>query len=155
MHYNDVELSVHVPVINSCIFHLLQVINIFIATASFQAMLEKDGVKKYYHDQHQVTHLVRACFCLSAVHTFIHAILLFRVRTFLNMAQLRTICGYKLIVNLVLPFFWFPELSPNVEVNQLLMFAIRGCLISSYLSGYLWAGQAERFSKVLSSEKTD
>lgn len=128
------------------------VINLFIATAMFQALWE-GNVQSFYRST--VTPLVKICFALSACHTALHGILLLRIRTFLNMPQLRTICFYKVIVNCVLPFFWFPDISPHMEVDQRITFALRGVLLFTYLTGYLWAGSAEGVSRILSSEKED
>jgi hypothetical protein len=115
--------------------------------------MEDKGVDHYY--RRGVTSLVYICFSLSAVHTLIHAMILFRIRTFLTMPQLRTICLYKFLINLILPYFWFPELSPHVVVDQRTSFAIRGSLIATYSLGYYLAGKAEGFSRILSSEKED
>ena len=71
------------------------------------------------------------------------------------MPQLRSICLYKLLLNLGLPFVWFPELSPHVVIDQRTSFALRGSLILAYLLGYVGAGKAEGFSRILSSEKED
>lgn len=71
------------------------------------------------------------------------------------MPQLRTICFYKLLLNLILPFFWFPELSPHVVMDQRMSFMLRGGLIVTYFLGFAFAGKAEGFSRILSSEKDD
>lgn len=132
------------------------VVNLFVAVASFQALFRPHAVEDYYsRSVDEVTPLVRVCFALSAVYTLVHSILLLRIRTFLNMPQLRTICLYKLLVGLVLPIFWFPELSPHMNVDQRVTFALRAMLVSTYLFGYLWAGKAEGVSRILSGEKED
>ncbi|GKY95261.1 hypothetical protein MPSEU_000488400 [Mayamaea pseudoterrestris] len=134
-------------------------INAGIAVAAFQALwFQKDGIEHYYRSQQWfrgLSSLVRICFSLAAVHTVIHSVIMFRIRTFLNMPQLRTICLYKLLLNLVLPFIWFPELSPHTVVDQRTSFALRGSLIMTYLLGYVLAGKAEGISRILSSEKDD
>lgn len=118
--------------------------------------MEDSGVENYYDSAEIVTARVRVSFCLAAFHTLLHSVLLFRMRTFLNMPQLRSVCLYKLIVNIVLPMFWFPEMSPSpIRVDQRITYTIRGALTVTYLFGYLWAGKAEGFSSILSSEKED
>jgi hypothetical protein len=133
-----------------------QVINIFTAVASFEALFETVGGVEQYYASKEVTPVVRLCFALAAFHTAIHAVLLLRIRTFLTMPQLRAICLYKIIVNVVMPFFWFPEMSTAImEVDQRITLTLRGVLIMTYLFGYLWAGKAEGFSAILTSEKEE
>lgn len=131
------------------------VINLFVSVYSFQTLFfDKDGgIKTYYSEDGAITSVVRVCFALSAFYTAVHSVLLLRIRTFLNMRQLRAICLYKFVVNVVLPFFWLPDVDPYVNVDQRLTFSIRAVLISTYFFGFLWAGQAEGLSRILSGEK--
>jgi hypothetical protein len=133
----------------------LQIINTFIAIAAFQALWRDRGLDQYYRKRGSVTSLVRICFALAAVQTLIHSVILFRLRTFLSMSQLRTVCLYKLVVGLVLPFVWFPELSPHVVVDQRTSLVLRGSLLSTYFLGFFLAGKAEGVSRLLSSEKEE
>lgn len=130
----------------------MQVFNIFLATASFQVLL-KNGTQFARHEK--ATSVVRICFTLAAVETAVQAVLLLRIRYFLSVPQLRTVCLYRVISNVVLPFFWFPELAPSLHVDQRITVAIRVCSTLTYLIGYLLAGKAEGFSSILSSEKED
>jgi hypothetical protein len=133
-----------------------QVVNIFIAVASFEALLEKGGGVEQYYASQTVTPVVRISFALAAFYTAIHAVLLLRMRTFLTMPQLRAVCLYKVIGNVVLPFFWFPERSTSImQVDQRITLTLRATLILTYLFGYLWAGKAEGFSTILTSEKEE
>lgn len=128
-------------------------VNVFVAVAAVQTMWTEGGVEQMYRDT--VTKRIRLTFFVSALLTFLHGVLLLRIRTFLSVSQLRTICLYKLIVNLVLPWFWMPELSQYVAVNTRLMMAVRLSVILSYCFGYWWAGTAEGVSRILTSEKED
>jgi hypothetical protein len=130
----------------------LQVFNIFLATASFQVLLQNGA--QFYRDE-KATPVIRVCFTLAAVQTAIQAVLLLRIRYFLTMPQLRTVCLYRVMVNIVLPFLWFPDLSPTLQVDHRITVAIRICSILTYLMGYLLAGKAEGISSILSSEKED
>jgi len=135
------------------------VINLFIAVFSFQVLSEGPGeVKKYYIleiGEKDISAISLVCFALSAFYTAAHAVLLLRMRTFLDMPQLRLVCLYKLAVNFILPFFWLPDLDPRTDVNEPLTFAIRGFLFSTYLFGFLGGGLTEGVSSILSSEKED
>jgi len=126
-----------------------------VAIASFQALYEKDGIQHFLPNGTPVTPIVRICFALSAIYTLGHAVILFRIRTFLNISQLRTICLFKVILNVIIPFVWLPDASSYLEVDQRLSFAIRTFLTSTYFFGFLWAGKAEGVSRILSGEKED
>jgi hypothetical protein len=119
--------------------------------AAFQALLEESGVEKYYRDE--VTPLIRLAMFMGAFHTGLHSVLLLRIRTFLSVSQLRSICLYKVVFNIILPIFWMPELSPNIRMNTRIAFSLWICVTLSYLFGFLWAGKAEGVSRILSSEK--
>jgi hypothetical protein len=138
-----------------CLYNVeipLQVFNIFLATASFQVLFRK-GAQFYRHKK--ATPVIQLCFTLAAVQTLTQAVLLLRIRYFLTMPQLRTVCLYRVISNLVLPFFWFPELSPAISVDHRISVAVRICSIVTYFIGYLLAGKAEGLSSILRSEKED
>jgi len=134
-------------------FIFLQVINLFVSVFSFQMLYERGGMEKYITED--VSSVTRVSFALSAFYTGAHAVLLLRIRTFLNMRQLRMVCLYKVAVNVLLPLYWLPDLDPYVDVDQRLTFSIRAVLVSTYFFGYLWAGQAEGVSRILSGEKED
>ena len=131
---------------------LLQVFNIFLATASFQVLLRNDS--QFYHHE-KATPVITICFTLAAMQTAILSVLLLRIRYFLTMPQLRSVCLYRVILNVVLPWFWFPELSPSIPVDQRITVAVRVFSTLTYFIGFLWAGKAEGFSRILSSEKED
>lgn len=93
---------------------------------------------------------------MGALYTFIHSVLLFRIRTFLTVSQLRSVCLYKVIINLVLPFLWMPETESSImKMNYQIALLLRFSVTSTYLSGYVWAGTAEGVSRILTSEKED
>lgn len=132
-----------------------QVINLFVAVASFQALTKESGVGEYYHHD-KTTPAILFSFTMGAMFTFIHSILLLRIRTFLTVSQLRSVCFYKVAVNLVLPFLWMPEMNSSImKINRKLALAIRLSVSSTYLFGFLWAGKAEGVSRILTSEKED
>lgn len=124
--------------------------------AAVQALLKENGIEQYFRDRNDVTERVRVMFVLSAWYTLAHATLLLRIRAFLTMPQLRTICLYKAIISAALPLLWLPETEPTpLVVDQRLTLCIRISVFLTYVGGYLWAGQAEGFSSILSGEKDD
>ena len=123
--------------------------------ASIQAVFEEKGIEQYFREKEDVTDRVRVVFVLSAWYTLAHATLLLRIRAFLTMPQLRRICLYKSIVSALLPFVWLPERETQLVVDYRLTLCIRVSVFLTYVGGFLWAGQAERFSSILSGEKDD
>lgn len=142
-------------VVTSISSHKIQVINLFMATASFQTLWTEGGLEHYFVLSATITSTVRLGFFFTAYFTTVHAILLLRMRTFLSVGQLRTVCLYKTLVNLILPIFWLPEFHPLVDRHPILLLVLRISLCSTYLCGYLWAGKAEGVSRMLSGEKDD
>ena len=132
-----------------------QVINLLIAVASMQAVFEKDGIEQYFQEREDVTGRVKVAFVLCAWYTLAHATLLLRIRAFLTMPQLRRICLYKAIVSALLPLVWLPERETALVVDNRLTLCIRVSVFFTYLGGFLWAGQAQGFSLILSGEKDD
>lgn len=131
-------------------------INLFIAVASLQAVFEDRGIEQYFRDARQVTSKSKIVFVLSAWYTLAHAMLLLRIRAFLTMPQLRRICLYKAVISALLPMVWLPERDPTpLVVDQRLTYSIRASVFLTYVGGFLWAGQAEGFSSILSGEKDD
>jgi hypothetical protein len=131
------------------------IINLMVAVASFQILLREGGLRDYY-SQWPVTSVTRISLAQATFHTVIHSALLFRVRNFLTMPQLRVLCLYKLLLNIVLPIVWLPDISPHLSgVNPHLTLGLRAVLVATYLFGFLWAGRAEGVSRILSSEKED
>ena len=130
----------------------LQVFNAFLATASLQVLLRNDA-HFYHNDKASPVDII--CFSLAAMQTAILSVLLLRIRYFLTMPQLRSVCLYRVVLNVALPWFYFPELSPSIPVDQRITVAVRVCSTLIYFIGYSWAGKAEGFSRILSSEKED
>ena len=91
------------------------------------------------------------CLTLAAMQTAVLSVLLLRIRYFLTVSQLRSICLYRVILNV----FYFPELSPSIPVDYRITVAVRVLSTLLYFIGYLWAGKAEGLSRILSSEKED
>lgn len=133
-----------------------QVINLFIAVAAIQAIFEDQGIKHYFRNEKDLTTKGKVVFVLSAWYTLAHATLLLRIRAFLTMPQLRRICLYKVFISAILPMVWLPESDPTpLVLDRRLTYCIRASVFLTYLCGFLWAGQAEGFSHILSGEKDD
>ena len=129
-----------------------QVFNAFLATASLQVLMRSDS--QLYHNE-QESPVVTICLTMATMQTAVLSVLLLRIRYFLTVSQLRSICLYRVILNVALPWFYFPELSPSIPVDQRITVAVRVFSTLLYFIGYLWAGKAEGFSRILSSEKED
>eukprot|EP00977_Amphora_coffeiformis_P004863 scaffold1046_cov172-Amphora_coffeaeformis.AAC.18 len=120
------------------------------------AVFKDGGIEQYFRDKNDVTERVRVVFVLSACYTLAHATLLIRIRAFLTMPQLRKVCLYKIFISAALPLTWLPEMEPTpLVVDKRLTLCIRISVFLTYVGGYLWAGQAEGFSSILSGEKDD
>ena len=118
---------------------MYQVFHMFLATASFQSMLNpKDGEPP------------DLCFCLTGIQIALQSFLLFRARYFLTETlQLQAICLYRAIM-----IAWLP--LPAVLGSSFFVhasFRMGGFL--TYCLGFSWAGKAEGFSTILTSEKED
>lgn len=134
----------------------MQVINLFIAIAAIQAVFEKGGIEQYFRDADDVTRRVKVVFVLSAWYTLAHATLLWRIRAFLTMPQLRRVCLYKVFVSALLPMLWLPEADPTpLVVDRRLTICLRISVFLTYVGGFMLAGQAEGLSSILSGEKDD
>uniref|UniRef100_A0A7S3P947 Uncharacterized protein n=1 Tax=Amphora coffeiformis TaxID=265554 RepID=A0A7S3P947_9STRA len=132
------------------------IINLLTAVATLQAVFKDGGIEQYFRDKNDVTERVRVVFVLSACYTLAHATLLIRIRAFLTMPQLRKVCLYKIFISAALPLTWLPEMEPTpLVVDKRLTLCIRISVFLTYVGGYLWAGQAEGFSSILSGEKDD
>jgi hypothetical protein len=128
-------------------------VNIFVAVAGFEATIKRGGVAAYYAKPSEVTNLVYIAFGMAAFQSLLHALWLFRIRTFLSVPQMRAVCLFKFVFNCTLPLFWCPELTQLLRVNSIVSIAIRLGVAQAYLFGYLWAGKAEGVGRILSSEK--
>jgi hypothetical protein len=129
------------------------VVNIFVAVAGFEATAKRGGVASYFAKPTEVSDLVYIAFGMAAFQSLLHALWLFRVRTFLSVRQMRAVCLAKFVFNCVLPFCWFPEQTRQWLVHPIIGTVIRLGVIQAYLFGYLWAGKAEGVGRILSSEK--
>lgn len=134
------------------ILETTQVIQLFMAIRGFQALFESN----YDDETANMTRLTVLNTGLGHYFMFLHAVLLLRIRTFLQVSQLRFICLYQLVVQLIL-LIWVPASSQHQHSSTTsvcsLMLSIS--ILIGYLNGFLWAGRAEGISRILSGEKED
>ena len=132
------------------------VVDILAAIAMGQALYER-RVQDYYtmdpeDDSISVTARVRLAFGVRAFYTLWQGIWLLRMRSFLSMTQLRYICGYQVIRKVWL-VWWIHNHA------ELMLWSLQGILqmglTGIYFLGFLWAGQAEGLSAILTSEKDE
>jgi hypothetical protein len=146
-------------------FSFSQVFNIFVATASFQAHINRRPYANGYGNEVLLSSVVQVCSIMGTVQTAVHSLLLFRIRYFLTMPQLRSLCLYRVTVHALAIalnrlFLHFPatdlELTSTLrQMDPRLRMAIRVSSILTYLFGYLCAGKAEGTGRILAGGKED
>ena len=130
------------------------VVNLFVATACFQAYWKSGGIEEYFATRQLVSPRVVTCFLLGGIWSLVHGALLIQVRSFLDVRQLQSVCIAKAVICIVLPLIWCPEMSFNIlNIDQRLTMAIRVYLLINYIVGAWLAGKAEGMSRILTSEK--
>eukprot|EP00522_Entomoneis_paludosa_P011405 CAMPEP_0172451246 /NCGR_PEP_ID=MMETSP1065-20121228/9361_1 /TAXON_ID=265537 /ORGANISM="Amphiprora paludosa, Strain CCMP125" /LENGTH=434 /DNA_ID=CAMNT_0013203177 /DNA_START=106 /DNA_END=1410 /DNA_ORIENTATION=+ len=139
------------------------VVDLFFAVAMGQALWES-RVQEYYVDGN-ITARVRLAFGVRCFYTMLHAVWLFRIRSFLSMPQLRYICAYQVLRRSLVTFWIYNQQQLRDQHNAIdsmkfhhwtaFEWMIQISMLLIYLLGFLWAGQAEGFSTILTSEKED
>ena len=126
------------------------------AIRGVQALLESNHAMEFHHDDgtSHTTHLTALNTGLGHYFMFLHAVLLLRIRTFLQVSQLRFICLYQLLVQLIL-LVWVPTLQHQHQQTSVWSLMLSISILIGYLNGFLWAGRAEGISRILSGEKED
>lgn len=124
------------------------VYNIFLALASFQVLWQKG-----FYQHPTATPVITVALTLAALQTGTLAVVLIRIRYFLSVSQLRWVCLHRVVLNGLLPWLWSQDLSPAIPVDPRIVVTVRFVSTITYFIGYLWAGQAEGLSSMLSSEK--
>jgi hypothetical protein len=133
-----------------------QVASFLVVFASLQALVEGHVESYFVESSGELSQIVMTSFLLGVVHTAIHAVILFRLRfNLMDVHQLKSLCLYKLVVNLLLPMCWFPEGSPLLIVDKRITIGLRTALTLTYLGGYWFAGTGERVAKILVGAKAD
>ena len=157
------------------------VMEMFSSIAQGQALWE-NRVQEYYSSSDdddydtEITPHVRLAFGVRAFYTMIHALWLFRVRSFLSMAQLRHVCVSQALRHLV-SILWMHKKQRQLRMMMMmkgddesyssqqqqqhadfwveLEWMIHLGLFGTFSLGVLWAGQAKRFSSVLTTGKEE
>ena len=134
---------------------MFKAVNVYIVFSSLQIFL-RDGPEKYFVTQpgneQELTPIVRTSFLLGVLHIIVNTILLLSLREILSRDQLRAVCGYKILLHIVLPFFWLPERSGFVHVNIIGVHLLRIFLILSYGVGYFLAGKMDKVGNILAGQ---
>ena len=93
---------------------------------------------------------------LGLYYVAMHSFLLYRLRyNAMTVSQLKYICFYKFILNLVVPLFWLPELDSMVHVDKRVTVGTRLLLATLYWLGYHFAGLGDKVGRILVGEKPD
>ena len=118
-----------------------QAANAIVVVVSFQALIKRHGLVIYFGTEARTSQIFFASYAMGVVHLVLHAFLLFRLRhNLMSQSQLKYLCLYKLIVNLLVPFFWFPEMNPLVQVDTRITVGLRLALTLVYATGFWLAG---------------
>lgn len=142
------------------------VFDVFLAIAMGQALWES-RVEEYFVGG-DITARVRLAFGVRAFYTLVHGIWLLRIRSFLSMPQLRYACGFQVVRRTIMAFWVHNQqiLKQNAaseHVADLIKYQswtvfewiTQLTVLIVFVLGFLWAGQAEGFSSILTSEKDD
>mmetsp|Transcript_10774 Transcript_10774/g.29748 ORF Transcript_10774/g.29748 Transcript_10774/m.29748 type:complete len:210 (-) Transcript_10774:171-800(-) len=139
------------------------VIDCLMAVAMGQAIWQST-VEEWYPGG-DVTARVRLAFGVRAFYSLIHGIWLLRVRSFLSMVQLQHVCGYQAARRVFVALWIYNQqkLRSTSDPMEAMKFNywtgfewfLHMGLLLVYLLGFLWAGQAEGFSTILTSEMED
>ena len=133
-----------------------QAVNGLLVAASIQALVEAHGLEKLFGDSSGMSEVFLTSFYLGIFHTVIHAFLLYRLRyNVMEAHQLKYVCLYKLVVHLIVPLFWLPEMDPMVHVDKRITLGTRLFLAAIYWLGFHYAGLGDSVAKILVGEKSD
>ena len=132
-----------------------QSVNAVLVVKSVQALTSSEGIAQYMDSNvvQLLTPVMTTTLSLATLQSLLCVVLLKSMRDSMTLPQLRAVCLYKLVLNLLFPLFWWPEMSPFVQVHQQMILTARIGLTLLYLMGYLFAGKADNVGKILSSEK--
>jgi hypothetical protein len=120
------------------------------------ALVEDHGLEVYFGNKDDVSQIVIISFIMGVVHLAIHSFLLFRLRyDIMTVEQLKSLCLYKLIVNVMNPFFWISEFDNHLNVERRITVILRIALALAYATGYWLAGTGDKVSNILACEKAD
>jgi len=125
--------------------------------ASIQALFRLHGMEDYFGDDAPVgSQIFLTSFCLGSFHLAVHAFLLYRLRyNIMEVSQLKYLCFYKFVVNLMVPFFRLPEFDPQIHVDKTVTLGTRLFLAVVYWLGYHFAGLGDTVARILVGEKVD
>lgn len=142
--------------INALATSTFQVASFLAVVASVQALVEDHGLEVYFGNKDDISQIVVTSFMMGVVHLAIHSFLLFRLRyDIMTVKQLKSLCLYKLIVNVMIPFFSISEFDNHLSVDRRMTVALRIALALTYASGYWFAGTGDKVSNILACEKAD
>lgn len=134
------------------------VVNSLYVVACLQALMDEKRFQDYVprHMDADVTQVFMTSLYLGLYYLAMHSFLLHRLRyNVMDVSELKYICFYKLVLNLVVPLFWLPELDTMVHVNERVTVGTRLVLATVYWLGYHFAGLGDKVARILVGEKAD
>lgn len=119
--------------------------------------METQGLTTYFDVDSEASQIFMTSFYLGMFYLAMHAFLLNRLRyNVMDVYQLKYLCLYKFLVNLLVPLFWLPEFdSMVVHVDKRMTLGIRLLMATIYWLGYHFAGLGDKVGRILVGEKSD
>lgn len=134
------------------------VVNSLYVVACLQTLMDEERFETYVtvDTDSDATQIYMTSFYFGLYYLAMHSFLLYRLRyNVMNVSQLKYICYYKFVLNLIVPLFWLPELDTTVHVNKRVTVGTRLFVTTVYWLGYHFAGLGDRVGRILVGEKAD
>jgi hypothetical protein len=132
-------------------------INTLMIVASLQVLVKRNGLETYFDIDSGISQVFMTSLILGLFYLGVHAFLLYRLRyNIMEVHELKYLCFYKFLLNLILPLFWMPEFDPLVHgVDRSLALFTRVLLATVYFIGYRLAGVGDSVARILVGEQAD
>jgi hypothetical protein len=130
-----------------------QTVDFLLAAAYIQVLVGKKVSQVFHHvDEDEVSLEVQSTIVLCMWQSVFSGMNLMTLRQLMNVRQLKNICGFMALWNIVTPLLWCPELSPHIQADPKIALTVRGCLVIAYLMGFVFAGKAEKAAVALKDD---
>ncbi len=134
----------------------LKVVSSLFLVACVQVLVEKQGLANYFDLDSEVSQIFMTSIYMGMYYLAVHAFLLYRLRyNVMDVYQLKHLCFYKFLVNLLVPLFWLPEFDPMIHVDKRVTLGTRLLMATIYWLGYHFAGVGDNVGRILVGEKAD
>lgn len=135
---------------------LASMISALMVVASLQVIMKRHGIQTYVDVESDISQIFMTSLFLALFHLGVHSFLLYRLRyNIMEVQELKYLCLYKFVLNLVLPLFWRPELDSSVHLDKTTTFGVRILLVAIYFVGYRFAGVGDNVARILTGESAN